>query len=156
MGAIFVSRSYDGKLTTAELQKKFKEDQDEARHESGHSYSGTISELAGLKFTNMVFDDPNTAVKYLEQRAEKYGPGLVVRSKIADLKASKRFSNANEKCREFERKIWDFRRVNPKSKRNDTYQQKMSAMWQDLHQMEKELHEKSKMYCWLVGGLASS
>jgi hypothetical protein len=157
MGANFVSRGYDGKLTSEQVKKQFREDQQEASWEKGNDgYSGTIAELQGLTFSGKTFDCPDDAIKYLEATAQKYGPGIAVRSKVADLKASKRYQNAMQKCSEFERKIWQFRRENPKSKRNETYDAKMKEMWRDLHALEKELSTKSKTYRWYVGGIASS
>ena len=38
--------------------------------------------VAGLKFTNKVFEDESEADDWVEERADTYGPALVVRVKI--------------------------------------------------------------------------
>lgn len=79
MGACTVHKVYNGDLTQVEVRTKFEQDQAQARFEDGHSYSGSIGELRGIRWTNLEFASRSEAVTYLSDKGETNGEALAVR-----------------------------------------------------------------------------
>lgn len=81
MGAEFDSRTYSTKkpMDKNEVQKRFSNDQDECRHENGHSYSGGIGMAPGLEFPDVpMFETLDDADQWVADNAEKWENALGV------------------------------------------------------------------------------
>lgn len=95
MGASFNTRGYDGSLTKEQVKQKFAADQEQCRHENGHSYSGGIGMADGLEFDDTkTFDDWMAANTYLQERAQKWEAAIAVKIKATAEKPASWFVGA--------------------------------------------------------------
>lgn len=62
-----------------EAKKRFLEIQETDLLENGHSYSGTIGMANGIVFKDKTFPTEYSAIEYIEDTAEKWGPAVAVR-----------------------------------------------------------------------------
>ena len=51
---------------------------EQSAYEDGHSYSGEIGMASGVVMTTKKFTNPDTAIDWLDDNAEKWGPALGV------------------------------------------------------------------------------
>jgi hypothetical protein len=79
MGAENVEFILPMKGTESQIEKAFKEAQDDGLHEYGHNpYNGTFSTIDRVKITDLVFDDFTKAHEYCLDNAEKWEYALAV------------------------------------------------------------------------------
>ncbi len=76
MGAAFSCRVLEG--TFQEAKTRFVEMQEQDKYENGHSYSGGIGMLVGVKNTCLTLNDRKSASQYIMEHAEKWESALAV------------------------------------------------------------------------------
>lgn len=78
MGACNDELYLDGKLSTADVKKRFEQYQEECADESGNSYSGRLNMCPGLTFTGKIFENERAAQEYVDAHAQKWDNALAV------------------------------------------------------------------------------
>lgn len=77
MGASFNTIKLKG--TRADVERLFRQEQEQDRHDNGHSYSGGFGMAAGLVFAKTApFPGTETAEAWLDEHCQKWGPALAV------------------------------------------------------------------------------
>lgn len=80
MGACFLTTTYDGALSAAELRKEFDDLQRRAKDEHGSSYSGSWNMASGLDIrAAQTFTNEREADEYVENKAQKWEEAVAVR-----------------------------------------------------------------------------
>ncbi len=80
MGACFITGSFCGEKTQAEVKTAFYKAQVDDRFESGgNEYSGGFGSVPGLIFTGKEFSSHSDAEKYISNTAKKWEKALCVK-----------------------------------------------------------------------------
>jgi hypothetical protein len=84
MGANFCTMLLPGTLSQTQVRAKFKEAQEQDRHENGHSYSGGFGMASGLRIYDRVFSTLDEAANHLEDTCQKWEEARAVRVMTSD------------------------------------------------------------------------
>lgn len=178
MGACLNTMQVDGKASKEEVNTKFSARCEQDGWESGHSYSGSFSQFAGLKFTDQVFDTADDAEKYVSDHGEKWGAAIAVRHKVYDVPKSA--LNHDKARMKLQQKIWNaeaafnnalrLATVNNRTKTpayvtkaeaklervKETVQPKIDERTAKIAEGIVKVAAKSNKFVWLLGGWCSS
>jgi Zn-finger nucleic acid-binding protein len=112
MGACFDEITLDGKLTTSQVEKKFKEHQDMCDQESGQSYSGRLNMCNGLKFAHTEFESYKKAFEYLDKNCQKWENAIAVRYRESNsYKPDAKLTKLSESLKDLNTKLYALQRA---------------------------------------------
>ncbi len=90
MGASFIETTLEGTLTVEQVKQKYSEMEENARHDSGNSYSGDWNMCPGIKVRpDKVFANYNEAEDWLSNNCQKWENAIAVRYKASKKEAVK-------------------------------------------------------------------